>query len=106
MNSSLVGEILKKQEESSDGWIGAICAAPLALLAHKIGIGKSITSYPSVKEKLIADFKYVDDQKVVQDGKLITSRGPGTAYQFGLKIVEALVGADKAKQVANGMLVE
>lgn len=103
--SSLVGDVLKSQE-SADGWIGAICAAPLALLAHKIGIGKSITSYPSVKDKLKADFKYVDDQTVVMDGKLITSRGPGTAYDFGLKIAEVLVGCDKAKQVANGMLVK
>lgn len=105
VNSSLVADVLKAQE-SADGWIGAICAAPLALLAHKIGIGKSITSYPSVKDKLTAEFKYVDDQTVVQDGKLITSRGPGTAYHFGLKIAEVLVGADKAKQVAKGMLVD
>lgn len=104
-DSSLVGEVLKAQE-SADRLIGAICAAPLALLAHKIGIGKSITSYPSVKDKLSADFKYVDDQIVVQDGKLITSRGPGTAYQFGLKIAEVLVGTEKAKQVAKGMLVD
>lgn len=103
--SSLVGEVLKAQE-SADRWIAAICAAPLALNAHKIALGKSLTSYPSVKDKLTANFKYVDDQIVVQDGKLITSRGPGTAYQFGLKITEALVGVDKAKQVAKGMLVD
>ncbi|XP_055319996.1 protein dj-1beta-like isoform X2 [Sitodiplosis mosellana] len=105
VNSPLVGEVLKAQE-SSGRLIAAICAAPLALSAHKIGLGKSITSYPSVKDKLTSDFKYVDDQIVVQDDKLITSRGPGTAYQFGLKIAEVLVGADKAKQVANGMLVD
>lgn len=104
-NSPLVGDVLKKQE-SSGGLIGAICAAPLALSAHKIALGKSLTSYPSVKDKLTADFKYVDDQTVVQDGNLITSRGPGTAYQFGLKIADVLVGADKAKTVAKGMLVE
>lgn len=104
VNSTLVGEVLKAQEESGR-LIAAICAAPLALSAHKIGLGKSITSYPSVKDKLTDEFKYVDNQIVVQDGKLITSRGPGTAYQFGLKIAEVLVGADKAKQVAEGMLV-
>lgn len=102
--SSLVGDVLKAQE-SSGRLVAAICAAPLALKAHKIGLGKSITSYPSVKDKLTDDFKYVDDQIVVQDGQLITSRGPGTAYQFGLKIAEVLVGDEKAKQVASGMLV-
>lgn len=101
--STLVGDVLTAQE-SSGRLVAAICAAPLALKAHKIGLGKSITSYPSVKEKLTADFKYVDDEVVVQDGQLITSRGPGTAYNFGLKIAEVLVGVDKAKQVASGML--
>lgn len=105
IKSSLVGEVLKNQE-SSGRLVAAICAAPLALQAHKIGIGKSITSYPSVKDKLTSDFKYVDDQIVVQDGKLITSRGPGTAYQFGLKIAEVLIDAEKAQQVAKGMLVD
>lgn len=103
--SQLVGDVLKAQE-SHDRWIGAICAAPLALSAHKISMGKSLTSYPSVKDKLTSEYKYVDDQIVVQDGKLITSRGPGTAFQFGLKIVDALFGGDKAKQVAKGMLLD
>lgn len=103
VKSQLVGEILKAQE-TSGRLVAAICAAPLALKAHQIALGKSLTSYPSVKDKLTDDYKYIDDQLVVQDGQLITSRGPGTAFQFGLKITEVLVGADKAKQVANGLL--
>lgn len=73
---------------------------------HFPHIKSTITSYPSVDDKLTGHFQYVDDKIVVQDGKLITSRGPGTAYQFGLKIVEALVSADKAKKIANGLLVD
>lgn len=41
----------------------------------------------------------------MQDGNLITSRGPGTAFDFGLKLAEVLAGADKAKEVAKGMLL-
>jgi protein DJ-1 len=48
--------------------------------------------------------RYVDDNNVVQDGQLITSRGPGTAYDFGLKIAENLVGAEKTEEVAKAML--
>lgn len=101
--SSLVGEILRNQE-SSGKIIAAICAAPTALLAHKIGLGKSITSYPSVKDKLVADYKYVDDQNVVVDGSLITSRGPATSFAFALKIAENLVGAEQANTVSKGCL--
>lgn len=103
VDSALVGEVLRAQE-SGGRLIAAICAAPLALKEHKIALGKSLTSYPSVKDKLVSDYKYVDGQKVVQDGQLITSRGPGTAFDFGLKLVEVLVGADKADQVAKGLL--
>lgn len=104
IKSQLVGEILKEQE-SSGRLIAAICAAPLALHAHKIALGKSLTSYPSVKDKLTADYKYVDDKLVVQDGQLITSRGPGTAFAFGLELAKVLVGAEKSKQVSNGLLL-
>ena len=61
-----------------------------------------ITSYPSFKEKLGANYVYKDD-KVVQDGNLITSQGPGTTFEFALKIVEYLEGVDKAKSLRDPM---
>lgn len=101
-----VGELLKEQE-SAGRYIAAICAAPTALRAHEIGVGKSVTSYPSVKECLVdgGKYKYKED-KVVVDGKLITSRGPGTAFDFALNIVEQLQGREKAVEVAKAMLLE
>lgn len=53
----------------------------------------------------LTDYKYIDDQKVVQDGHLITSRGPATAFDFALKIAENLVGAEAAQKTAQGMLL-
>ncbi|XP_037813981.1 protein dj-1beta-like [Lucilia sericata] len=103
--SAVVGEILK-QQESEGRIVAAICAAPTALAAHSICQGKSLTSYPSVKSQLETIYKYIDDQTVVQDGNLITSRGPGTAFEFGLKIAEVLAGSDKAAEVAKGMLLK
>jgi len=47
----------------------------------------------------------VDDKTVVKDGNLITSRGPGTAYEFALKIAEELAGKEKVQEVAKGLLV-
>lgn len=103
--SPLVGQILKKQE-SEGRWIAAICAAPIALKSHGIAKGKKITSYPSFKNELCEGFCYDDQSKVVQDGHLITSRGPATAFDFGLKIAECLTGEDKAKEVAKAMLIQ
>lgn len=102
--SSVVGEIIRQQFESGR-LLAAICAAPTALQQHKIALGKSITSYPAFKEQLEGDYKYVVDQKVVQDGNLITSQGPGTAFEFALKIAQELAGEAKAKEVAKGLLL-
>lgn len=85
-----------------------LLTAPTALKAHSIGAGKRITSYPAMADELRKGdiYKYESDSPVVVDGNLITSRGPGTALQFSLTILEHLQGKDKAKQVANGMLYE
>ncbi|OXU22956.1 hypothetical protein TSAR_002127 [Trichomalopsis sarcophagae] len=101
--SAKVGIILKAQESESKV-IAAICAAPNVLKAHGIAKGKKITSYPSVKNDLTSDYSYIDDQIVVTDGNLITSKGPATAYAFGLAIVEKLVDKETAQKVADGLL--
>ncbi|XP_051155122.1 protein dj-1beta-like [Leptopilina boulardi] len=101
--SDCVGTLLKEQE-AKNGIIAAICAAPVVLKAHGIAKGKQITSYPSTKIELKGDYKYIDDQKVVTDGNLITSRGPSTAFAFGLAIVEKLLDKEAALSVADAML--
>lgn len=103
--SALIGDLLKHQE-SNGKLIAAICASPaMVLKAHGIGCGKKITCYPSFKDQLDGKFTFVDEI-VVQDGKLITSQGPSTVFHFALKIAENLVGAEKANEVAKGILLK
>ncbi|MBN1871098.1 MAG: DJ-1/PfpI family protein [Candidatus Omnitrophica bacterium] len=70
--------------------IAAICAAPAYVLAP-MGLlnGKSATCYPSESDK-VKDIAKYKDQNVVVDGNIITSKGPGTAFDFALKVVEVL----------------
>lgn len=103
-SNNTVGEIIRKQFDSGR-ILAAICAAPTALQQHKVGFGKSITSYPSFQDQLKGDYKYVSNQKVVRDGNLITSQGPGTAFDFALHIAEVVAGKDKAQEVAKGLLL-
>ncbi|XP_066914762.1 protein dj-1beta-like [Clytia hemisphaerica] len=84
--------------------IGAICAAPLVLQAHNIAKGKRVTSYPSVQRKLDIDYAY-STKRVVRDGNIITSRGPGTSFEFALEIVDALKGAACVHQLKSDMLL-
>ncbi|XP_076240480.1 protein dj-1beta isoform X2 [Calliopsis andreniformis] len=101
-SSPEVGKLLQQQEKENR-IIAAICAAPTALKAHGIAKGKQITSYPSMKDQLTDEYKYLEDT-VVTDGNLITSRGPATAFAFGLAIVEKLLDKETADKVAKGML--
>ena len=65
--------------------------------------GKKATIYPEIKDKL-QDAQYIDE-RVVVDGKIITSQGPGTAMEFALKLVEILAGEDKMRKVKAEALV-
>lgn len=73
----------------NDKYIGAICAAP-SILGHK-GLlkGKKAICYSGFEKELIGA-EIAVGEGVVQDGKIITARGAGTATLFGLKLVEAL----------------
>lgn len=105
-NSDKVKTVLKDQE-SSGRIIAAICAGPTALLSHGICTGKKLTSHPGVKDKMESSgqYTYLED-RVVHDGQLITSRGPGTAFEFALAIVEALKGKDTVDKIVPPMLLK
>jgi 4-methyl-5(b-hydroxyethyl)-thiazole monophosphate biosynthesis len=99
--SAEVNKVVEKfyKEEK---WLAAICAAPMVY--GKLGIlnGKRATCYPGW-EKHLKGAVYLKD-KVVVDGKFITSQGPATAPYFALKIVEILKGKEVANQLSVGML--
>lgn len=68
--------------------IGAICAAPIVLVAAGVANGKHITSFPGIV--LPSELYFYEEKDVVVDGNLITSRAVGTAFQFAFKLLELL----------------
>ena len=86
---------------SEGQYVGAICAAPLIL--HQAGLlqGRRCTSHPTVQDQLVGA-EYLEE-RVVVDGTLVTSRGPGTAFDFALKLVELVDGEKKAALLAKAM---
>uniref|UniRef100_A0A663DSF8 protein deglycase n=1 Tax=Aquila chrysaetos chrysaetos TaxID=223781 RepID=A0A663DSF8_AQUCH len=102
--SPAVKDILKDQE-SRKGLIAAICAGPTALLAHGIGFGSKVTTHPLAKDKMMngAHYSY-SESRVEKDGNILTSRGPGTSFEFGLAIVETLMGKEVAEQTHETFL--
>ncbi|CAH2319777.1 nucleic acid deglycase DJ-1 [Pelobates cultripes] len=104
--SPAVKDVLKEQD-SKKGLIAAICAGPTALLAHGIGFGRSVTTHPLAKDKMMAGdhYKY-SENRVEKDEHFITSRGPGTSFEFGLAIVEFLLGREVADQVKAPLVLK
>ena len=96
-------ESLIRDFHSKGKLTGAICAAPYVLAAAGILEGKKATCYPSYSGKLAGAI--YQEKTVVEDGKIMTSRGPGTAVCFALAIVEKLVGKEKADAVKEAMLI-
>jgi protein deglycase len=85
-------------------WLGSICAAALAL--HEAGIleGKKFTCYPGVEAKLPSNVQ-PENEVVVVDGHLITSQGPGTAFEFALKVIAECSGPNASGAVRKGLLL-
>jgi 4-methyl-5(b-hydroxyethyl)-thiazole monophosphate biosynthesis len=80
-------------------YTAAICAAPMVLAEAGLLDGRRATSFPGFVDKMdLPDVTYLTDP-VVQDGKVITSRGPGTAMDFALRLIEILVNKSKRDEV-------
>jgi len=95
--SETVKEVLDYAYESKT-YIGAICAAPIILGKAEMLKGKKALCYPSLEENLIgAEIETV--KTVVKDDFIITSKGPATAFDFGLELVKLLKGEETYKQV-------
>ena len=93
-----------KQMSAQGKYSAAICAAPMALSTAGILDNKRATSYPgSLDNYKATGMDYVDDTVVV-DGKVVTSRGPGTAMDFALTLIELLGGKEKRDQVEEPLL--
>lgn len=84
--------------------IAAICAGPIVLQRAGIIKGKEVTSYPGFEEDLKESI-YKEDL-VVQDGNIITARGPAVAVYFAMKLVENLVGKEKASELRKDILLD
>lgn len=84
--------------------IGAICAGPRALARAGLLEGCRVTSFPGALDDFApADWTYCEEPVVV-DGRLVTSRGPGTAIEFVLVLIEQTLGTRKRRDVESRLM--
>jgi len=96
---------LLRQQKEADRLYGAICAAPAVVLEHHGLIGNlKATCHPAFADRLSDSAG--DSARVVVDGRCVTSQGPGTALEFAVELVALLYGREKAKEVADPMIMK
>jgi 4-methyl-5(b-hydroxyethyl)-thiazole monophosphate biosynthesis len=97
-------QTLLKKQAAENRYLGAICAAPIALANAGLLKGRTVTGYPGVLSSLDDASIKVSDKAVEIDGNIITSRGPGTAMDFALTLIELLEGKE-TRDMVNAQLV-
>ncbi|MBK9990061.1 MAG: DJ-1/PfpI family protein [Verrucomicrobia bacterium] len=91
---------LVQQQAAAGRWLAAICAAPTVLNDAGLLEGRRYTAHFSVAKELP---NILVDERVVVDGKIVTSRGAGTSVDFGLMLVEKLFSPEKAREIATAI---
>ena len=104
-DSPLVVEKIRRMHH--DGKIvAAICAVPAMVLQyHQLYPVGNMTGYPTLKDQIPAN-KWVDRRVLFDDRvNLLTSQGPATAIDFALKLIDLLLGKDKAAEIAAQLIL-
>lgn len=101
-HKGLRGVILGFAEKNKQ--IAAICAAPSILGRLGLLNLKEAVCYPGFEEDLKG--AVIGKEILSQDGNLITSKGPGTAIYFALKLVELLKDMETADALRKSMIVQ
>lgn len=91
-----IAALLRRMAEKGR-YVAAICAAPQVLASAGLLNNREATAYPGILDAQ-KDIK-MSSAAVVRDGTFITSRGPGTAMDFALTLIEILCGRDQRNTV-------
>ena len=95
---------LVREQAQADRKVGAICAAPKVLASAGLLENREATAYPGTLESLQLPSTAITADKVTVDGNISTSRGPGTAMDFALELIEQLAGRTKRNEVEAGLV--
>jgi 4-methyl-5(b-hydroxyethyl)-thiazole monophosphate biosynthesis len=95
-------ELLRRMA-AAGRFIAAVCAAPKVLAAAGLLEGRRVTAFPGTFDGLDVPRLTLTRDAVVRDDHIITSRGPGTALDFALELIEALAGHEARVKVEAGL---
>ena len=91
---------LVNRQAGAHRWLAAICAAPTVLHDAGLLVGRRFTAHPSVAAELSG---LLLAERTVVDANFVTSRGAGTAVEFGLVLIELLFDPKKRQLIAESI---
>ena len=97
LDSSKTVDAALRAGAKNGAFLCAICAAPLVLGKRGLLRGKNAVCYPGFEQYLEGVTIY--ESGVVHDGKCITAKGMGAAFEFGLELVRALKDNETAERI-------
>ncbi len=103
-NSRIVDSAIRAASKNG-GYLAAICAAPMILGKRGLLSGKRAVCFPGFEEYLEgAEIESI--KTVVRDGNIITAKGMGAAFEFGLTLIEALKGKEVAERIKASVFAD
>jgi 4-methyl-5(b-hydroxyethyl)-thiazole monophosphate biosynthesis len=101
-NDNRIHNILRQMADNGR-YIAAICAAPKVLASAGLLKDKEVTSFPGALSDVAIEGMHHTGMAIAIDGNVITSRGPGTAMDFSLELIQLLTGSEARQQVEQGL---
>lgn len=96
---------LAERQLASGRLLAAICACPIALVPRRLCAGRRVTSHPGSRTAVEPHAAAWLDRPVVEDGNLVTSQSAGCALHCALALVRLLSGPERAREVANTLVI-
>lgn len=93
---------LLRRAAAEDKWIAAICAGPTVLTRIGLMEGKNAVCFPGMEE-LLAPAVAQPGADVVVDGKFITGKAAGVAFDLGLKMISVLQNPQRAEKIRSSV---
>lgn len=94
---------LVKRMAGAQRYTAAICAAPRVLATAGVLDGRRATGFPGTLDPVQFPHIRIEEKAVVADGRIVTSRGPGTAMDFALSLIDLLAGREQRERVQTGL---
>lgn len=105
LDNSRIVDAAVRAASKNGAYLAAICAAPMILGKRGVLSGKRAVCFPGF-EKYLNGAKIEHEKTVVRDGNIITAKGMGAAFEFGLALVEALRGKDVAERIKASVFAD